>query len=128
MAALRPSVTRTRRRAALAAAALSLAGLATPAVASAGGRAAGSAFPALSPEFNRPGDILIADQFNNRVIEVDRAGHIVWQFGNGPNDFSGQSIIGENDAQRVGPFTLISGTGDPPVPNGQAALLPSTLQ
>jgi len=31
--------------------------------------------------FNRPGNILISDQFNNRVIEVDPAGHIVWSFG-----------------------------------------------
>jgi len=67
----------------------------------------------LSPEFDQPGNILIADQFNNRVIEVDRAGHIVWQFGKGPNDFSPRSIIGTNDAQRVGPFTLMAGTGTP---------------
>lgn len=32
-------------------------------------------------EFNRPGDILIADQFNNRVIEARPGGRIVWQFG-----------------------------------------------
>jgi hypothetical protein len=63
--------------------------------------------------FNRPGDVLIADQFNNRVIETDPAGHIVWQFGHGPNDFSARSIIGVNDAQRVGPFTLMAGTGTP---------------
>jgi outer membrane protein assembly factor BamB len=37
----------------------------------------------------------------------------VWQFGKGPNDFSQHSIIGTNDAQRVGPFTLMAGTGDP---------------
>jgi hypothetical protein len=65
-------------------------------------------------EFNDPGNILIADQFNNRVIEMDKAGRIVWQFGKGPNDFSAQSIIGTNDAQRVGPFTLMAGTGTPP--------------
>lgn len=64
-------------------------------------------------EFNRPGDILIADQFNNRVIEARPDGRIVWQFGLGPNDFSPQSIIGCNDAQRVGPYTLMSGTGTP---------------
>jgi hypothetical protein len=73
--------------------------------------------------FNRPGNILIADQFNNRVIEVDPAGNILWLFGLGPNDFSPQSIIGCNDAQRVGPFTLMAGTGTPPgvipqAPNG----------
>ena len=104
--------------AALAVLALSLIGLAAPA-ASATGRAT-NAVTALSPEFNRPGNVLIADQFNNRVIEVDPAGHIVWQFGKGPNDFSPQSIIGTNDAQRVGPFTLMAGTGDPPVAAGSS--------
>lgn len=63
--------------------------------------------------FNTPGDILIADQFNNRVIEATPDGKIVWQFGLGPNDFSPNSIIGCNDAQRVGPFTLMAGTGTP---------------
>jgi len=77
----------------------------------------------LDRHFNQPGDILIADQFNNRVIEADPDGRIVWQFGLGPNDFSPQSIIGCNDAQRVGPFTLMAGTGTPPgvipqAPNG----------
>jgi len=31
---------------------------------------------------------LIADQFNNRVIEVDHRGNIVWHFGLGPADFA----------------------------------------
>jgi len=65
-------------------------------------------------EFNRPGNTLIADQFNNRVIEVSPSGKIVWQFGLGPADFTPSSIIGTNDAQRVGPFTLMAGTGTPP--------------
>lgn len=73
--------------------------------------------------FNHAGDILIADQFNNRVIEITPAGNIVWSFGRGPNDFSPHSIIGCNDAQRVGTFTLMAGTGTPPgvipqAPNG----------
>jgi hypothetical protein len=67
----------------------------------------------LSRHFNQPGNILMADQFNNRVIETDPAGNIVWSFGRGPNDFSAKSIIGVNDAQRVGPFTLMAGTGTP---------------
>jgi hypothetical protein len=76
-------------------------------------------------EFNRKGNILIADQFNNRVIEVKPDGDIVWQFGIGPNDFSEDSIIGTNDAQRVGKLTLMAGTGippgvDPDAPNGVA--------
>jgi outer membrane protein assembly factor BamB len=74
-------------------------------------------------DLNQPGNILIADQFNNRVIEVRPDGKIVWQFGLGPNDFSSRSIIGCNDAQRVGPLTLMAGTGTPPgvipqAPNG----------
>ncbi len=68
----------------------------------------------LNRHFNRPGNLLMADQFNNRVIETDPAGNIVWSFGLGPNDFSAKSIIGVNDAQRVGPFTLMAGTGTPP--------------
>jgi hypothetical protein len=68
---------------------------------------------------------LIADQFNNRVIEVDRAGNILWHFGRGPNDVSAASIIGVNDVQRVGELTLMAGTGAPPgtepaCPNGCA--------
>src|ERR1022692_3923795 len=57
--------------------------------------------PSLSRDFNRPGNILIADQFNNRVIEINPAGNILWSFGRGPNDFSPKGIIGVNDAQRV---------------------------
>jgi len=64
-------------------------------------------------DFNHPGNTLIADQFNNRVIEVDPEGEIVWQFGKGPADFTTASIIGVNDAQRVGSLTLMAGTGTP---------------
>lgn len=63
--------------------------------------------------FNEPGNYLIADQFNNRVIEVGPDGRIVWQYGLGPADFSAASIIGVNDAQRVGSLTLMAGTGTP---------------
>jgi hypothetical protein len=64
--------------------------------------------------FNQPGNILIADQFNNRVIEVDKRGDIVWSWGLGPHDFSANSILGVNDAERVGNDTLMAGTGIPP--------------
>jgi hypothetical protein len=67
----------------------------------------------LAHGFNKAGNILIADQFNNRVIEINPSGKIVWSFGLGPNDFSAKSIIGVNDAQRVGFFTLMAGTGTP---------------
>src|SRR5579863_1926585 len=62
--------------------------------------------------FNQPGNILIADQFNNRVIEVDPQTHkVVWTFGDGSSTPGPTSVVGTNDAQRVGSFTLISGTG-----------------
>jgi hypothetical protein len=65
------------------------------------------------PGFNRPGDIVIADQFNNRIVEVDRDHHVVWHFGDGSSVAGPHSIVGPNDAERVGSFTLISGTGTP---------------
>jgi hypothetical protein len=64
--------------------------------------------------FNAPGDIVIADQFNNRVVEVNQAHRIVWSFGNGSSVAGPHSIVGTNDAERVGHgLTLISGTGTP---------------
>jgi hypothetical protein len=75
-AVLRPASRRWRLGvpgAVLAVLALGLTGLAAPAAASAIGHATSSALTALSPGFNRPGNNLIADQFNNRVIEVDPA-------------------------------------------------------
>jgi hypothetical protein len=88
---------------------------------------AAAAAPAIAadPGFNTKGNVLISDQFNNRVIETAPNGDIVWQFGLGPNDVSAHSPIGVNDAQRVGTLTLVSGTGAPPgteplCPNGCA--------
>jgi len=63
----------------------------------------------------RRGHVLIADQFNNRVIEVDQASHhVVWQFGDGSDRAGPSSVVGVNDAIRYGELTLISGTGIPP--------------
>jgi len=76
--------------------------------------------------FNAPGNILISDQYNNRVIEVNPNNHkVVWHFGNGSSVAGPHSVVGVNDAQRVGPFTLIAGTGvpagaEPTCPNGCA--------
>jgi hypothetical protein len=60
------------------------------------------------------GHVLIADQFNNRVVEVDGGHHVVWHFGNGSSVAGPHSIVGPNDAERVGDLTLIAGTGTPP--------------
>jgi hypothetical protein len=48
------------------------------------------------------------------VIEIDRQGRIVWQFGVGPHDFSPNSILGPNDAERIDNLTLMAGSGIPP--------------
>jgi hypothetical protein len=84
---------------------------------------------AASPDgFNRPGNLLITDQFNNRVIEVSQQTKaIVWSFGsNNPslcNPGPG-TIIGANDAERLAEgLTVMAGTGvppgaDPALPNG----------
>lgn len=85
--------------------------------------------PSLSGgDFNTPGNVLISDQFNNRVIEVNPStADIVWSFGSG-DPFNGtvgpNTIIGTNWAERIGKgLTLIAGTGippgaDPALPNG----------
>ena len=67
-------------------------------------------------QFNKKGHIVIADQYNNRVVEIDPATHkIVWQFGDGSSVPGPHSIVGTNDAERFGNLTLISGTGIPPL-------------
>jgi hypothetical protein len=57
------------------------------------------------------GNVVIADQYNNRVIELTRQGQIVWSFGDGSATPGPSSVVGPNDAERVGNQTLISGTG-----------------
>jgi hypothetical protein len=79
----------------------------------------------VNPQFNQPGNVLIADQWNNRVIETTPAGQIIWSFGLGPTDFSTNSPISVNDAERVGDYTLMANPGDAPgvipqTPNGSA--------
>jgi hypothetical protein len=68
--------------------------------------------------FNQPGNILITDQFNNRVIEINPAtNQIVWSFGSGNGLLCNpgpHTIIGTNDAERLsGGLTLMVGTGIP---------------
>jgi hypothetical protein len=92
-----------------------------PEVSSSRGLAGGKA-DGVGSQFNQPGNILISDQFNNRVIEINPKGEIVWSFGAGPNDVTAKSLIGVNDAQRVGDLTLAGGTGAPP---GTEPLCPS---
>jgi uncharacterized protein (UPF0248 family) len=61
-------------------------------------------------QFNKSGNILIADRLNHRVIEVDRdTDEIVWQFGDGSSMAGPTSVVAPSDAERVGEWTLICG-------------------
>ncbi len=74
----------------------------------------GSAVAKAAPAFNQKGNVLIADQFNNRVIEVARDGRIVWHFGTGSSAAGAKTVVAPNDAERIpGGRTLIAGTGAP---------------
>jgi hypothetical protein len=65
--------------------------------------------------YNKHGNILIADQFNNRVLEVDpKTNEIIWSFGDGSSTAGPTSVVGTNDFQRVGEINLVAGTGAPP--------------
>jgi len=71
-----------------------------------------------SAGFNQKGNVLITDQFNNRVIEINPLTKaIVWSFGSGNPLLCNpgpHSESGSNDAERVGNgYTIISGTGIP---------------
>jgi len=58
--------------------------------------------------------ILIADQFNNRVIEVGPRHVVLWRFGDGSSIAGPHSVVAPNDAERVSDdLTLIAGTGAP---------------
>lgn len=70
------------------------------------------------PAFNKAGNVLISDQFNNRVIEVDRnTKEIAFSFGSGdPSQCNPgpTTVIGANWAERISHgWTLIAGTGTP---------------
>jgi hypothetical protein len=77
--------------------------------------------------FNTPGNVLVSDQFNNRVVEINPiTKSIVWSFGsNNPaacNAGPG-TVIGTNWAERLGDgLTLIAGTG---IPAGVDSALPN---
>jgi outer membrane protein assembly factor BamB len=65
--------------------------------------------------YNKKGNILIADQFNNRVLEINPATHeIIWSFGDGSSTAGPTSVVAPNDFQRIRGRNLVAGTGAPP--------------
>ena len=78
----------------------------------------------VKPDSGVGGNVLIADQYNNRVIEVTRQGDIVWSFGDGSSVAGPTSIVAPNDAERLpNGETLLAGTGaeegaEPGCPSG----------
>src|ERR1700736_7093533 len=102
----------------VAVAALMIAVLCVPTVAAAASSQNNNDNENNSPKFNNAGNLLVTDQFNNRVIEVNPDNKaIVWSFGsNNPglcNPGPG-AIIGTNDAERLSDgLTLLAGTGGP---------------
>jgi len=77
--------------------------------------------------FNHPGDLLVTDQFNNRVVEINPlSAGIVWSFGSGNPSLCNPgpgAVIGPNDAERLADgLTVIAGTGIPP---GASPAMPS---
>ena len=69
-------------------------------------------------KFNQRGNLLVTDQFNNRVVEISQESKsIVWSFGSGNPSLCNPgpgAIIGTNDAERlVDDLTVMVGTGIP---------------
>src|ERR1700736_6822628 len=69
------------------------------------------------PTVSLPENIVIADQFNNRVIVVDPHNRVLWSFGSGNPSLCNPgpgAIIGPNDEERLSDgLTLLAGTGVP---------------
>ena len=66
------------------------------------------------PRFNARGNLLIADRYNNRVIEIDtNTQTIVWQYEMSVRNSVTNLIVGPCDAERVHSGTLIVGGGLP---------------
>ncbi|MGD0061758.1 MAG: NHL repeat-containing protein [Verrucomicrobiia bacterium] len=70
------------------------------------------------PRFNASGNVLLVDQYNNRVLEIDtNTETIVWQYEmtvtRADSHFVTNSIVGPRDAERVSGRTLIVSCGLP---------------
>jgi len=60
------------------------------------------------------GNVVIADQLNNRVVVIDRTGAVTWSFGDGSGVAGPWSVVAPNDAEYLPTGeVLIAGTGIP---------------
>jgi hypothetical protein len=70
---------------------------------------------ALAGGYGTPGNLLIADQLNNRVIELNGSGRIVWHFGTGEPVAGPHTIVAPQTVERIAPNrTLILCGSVPP--------------
>ena len=69
---------------------------------------ASAAGPQNNSGFNQPGNILIADQFNNRVVEVDRQHRVVWHFGDGSSVAGPKSSPESNSSTPSAYYVLVT--------------------
>jgi hypothetical protein len=68
----------------------------------------------VAPDAGVTGNVLVADQLNNRVLVIDRQGNVLFTFGDGRSVPSATSVVAPNDAEYIpGPAVLIAGTGAP---------------
>ena len=68
----------------------------------------------VAPDAGVTGNVIVADQLNNRVIVIDRQGNVLFTFGDGRSVASATSVVAPNDAEYIpGPAVLIAGTGVP---------------
>jgi len=66
-------------------------------------------------KYNRKGNWLIADRYNNRVVEIDPVtGTVAWEYTASIKKGSTNWVVGPCDAERVGGRTLVVAAGLPP--------------
>lgn len=88
---------------------------------------AASTSAAAAPAFNTPGNVLISDQFNNRVLEISPQKNPVWSFGSGNPTLCNPgpgAVIAPNDVERLANgLTLIAGTGTSTCPDNRVIVV-----
>jgi hypothetical protein len=80
----------------------------------------------IGPDAGVPAALVIADQWNNRVLVVRSSGEVLWSFGDGNASAGPASVITPNDAELLATGDLlIAGTGAASGPGSSCSGLPS---